>query len=192
MGVRDFLSREIEYKWGTVFVCILLILMVFPFKNVDGVNQGYGVAWAFGGGLRYVDEMALNAINGYKAEPIKEGATALVSPLSDPRVEGAHPFWSKVTSVQKVAVSLLFFVIGGFAAAVISGEFGIKFDREAVVDSLAGGLMMGVGIAYMTQCNVGVFMGAVSQLALGGYLAVIGILIGTFIGAKYYEKKMGL
>jgi len=188
MGVRDFLAKEIEYKWGTVFVCILLLLMVFPFKNAGGLNQGYGVAWAFGGGLRYVDEVALNAAVGGDVQEIK-GGNAMIY-LSEFAKD--HPFWGKVTSVKKVAVSLLFFVIGGFAAALISGEFGIKYDKEAIVDSLAGGLLMGIGIAYMTQCNVGVFMGAVSQLALGGYLAVIGIVAGTYIGAKYYEKKMGL
>ncbi|NOZ77516.1 MAG: YeeE/YedE family protein [Euryarchaeota archaeon] len=169
-------------------VSILLILMVFPFKSPAGLNQGYGVAWAFGGGLRYIDEVALNAVMGGDVKEIQGGNAVIY--LSD--YAKSHPFWGKVTSVQKVAVSLLCFVIGGFAAALISGEFGIKFDKSAVLDSIVGGVLMGIGIAYMTQCNVGVFMGAVSQLALGGYLAVIGIIIGTYIGAKYYERKMGL
>ena len=73
-----------------------------------------------------------------------------------------------------------------------SGEFSRNFDKTAVVDGVIGGLLMGIGITMMTQCNVGVFMGAVSQMALGGYLCIVGLLIGTYIGSQYYKKKMGL
>ena len=62
MGIKDFLSREIEYKWGAVIISCFLIVMMFPFKNADGVAQGYGVAWAFAGGLRYFDEYLLNIV----------------------------------------------------------------------------------------------------------------------------------
>lgn len=188
MGIKDFLSQEIEYKWGAALISIFLILMVFPVPNADGVNQGYGVAWAFGGGLRYIDEIALNAVTGTEVTEID--APRCVYKLSE-HSEG-HPFWSKNSAVQKVAASLVFFVIGGFLGALISGEFGIKYDKEAIPDSILGGILMGVGISYMTQCNVGVFMGATTQLAVGSYLAIIGLLIGTYAGAKYFEKKMGL
>ena len=188
MGVRDFFSQEIEYKWGAVFVCILLILMVFPLPNSDGVKQGYGVAWAFGGGLRYIDEMAINAVAGGDIQTYEQKTRVLQ--LSD--FSSEHPFWKSMSAVQKVFVSLVTFVIGGFLGALISGEFGLKFDREAVPDSIIGGLIMGVGISYMTQCNVGVFMGATTQLNVGAYMAIVGLIIGTYAGAKYFEKKMGL
>ena len=126
MGIKDFLSREIEYKWGAVLLSFFLILMVFPFKSSEGVTQGYGVAWAFAGGLRYLDEYILNIVApGYLA---------------------GHPFWGSFGSPQKVFVSLASFVVGGFIGAKVSGEFSRNFDKTAVVDGVIGGLLMGIGI----------------------------------------------
>jgi hypothetical protein len=171
-GIKKYLAKEIDYKWGAVLLSIVLILLVLPFKNAAGQPQGYGVAWAFAGALRYVDEYILNIV--------LPGHTT------------GHPFYAMMGAPVKVLVTLVCFVLGGFIGARISGEFSINFDKTAVTDGVIGGLLMGIGMAMMSQCNVGVFMGAVSQMALGGYLCVIGLIIGTYIGSMYYKKKMGL
>ena len=172
MGIKDFLAKEIDYKKGALLLSFFLILMMFPLRNAAGAPQGYGVAWAFAGGLRYVDEYILTIVA--------------------PGYLSGHPFWGAFGSPQKVFVSLAAFVVGGFLGAKISGEFSINFDKTAVSDGIIGGLLMGIGITMMTQCNVGVFMGAVSQMALGGYLCIVGLVIGTYFGSMYYKKKMGL
>lgn len=97
-----------------------------------------------------------------------------------------------LTSSLGVAVSLTFFIIGGFVAAKLSNEFGIKIDKSVLPESIIGGLLMGIGIAIMTTCNIGTFLNSFPQLAIGGYLAAVGLIIGTYIGAKYYERRMGL
>lgn len=171
MGLKDRITKPLGYKSGAVLIGIVLVLLVIP-------ALGYERAWAFASGLRWTDYQVLNSILG---EDYIAGNT-LWSSLTGRGMERSLP----------VAVSLAGFILGGFVAAVLSGEFGIRIDKSVLPESIVGGLLMGIGIVFISTCNIGTFINALPQLNVGAYLAGIGLVIGTYIGAKYYQKRMGL
>jgi hypothetical protein len=174
MGLKSLFEKPLDYKIGAVLMSILLVFLVVPFKREFGqVTLGYGKAWAFASALRWADQRILSLIFG-------EGFVA------------NNPHWTIFAGNLDVAVTLFFFMLGSFVAAKLSNEFGIRIDKSSIPESIVGGLLMGVGIVLITTCNIGTFLNSLPQVALGAYLAGIGLIIGTIIGAKYYEKKMGL
>jgi hypothetical protein len=172
MGVKERITKPLGYKSGAVLISIVLVLLVIP-------ALGYERAWAFASGLRWTDYQVLNSLlgEGYVTNP----DNVLWSALTGRGMERSLP----------VAVSLAGFIFGGFIAAVISKEFGIRIDKSVLPESIVGGLLMGIGIVFISTCNIGTFINALPQLNIGGYLAGIGLVVGTYIGAKYYEKRMG-
>jgi|Deesub1362A_J573_1020465.scaffolds.fasta_scaffold00131_31 hypothetical protein len=173
MGLRSLFKEPLDYKVGGVLISIVLVFLVIPFKTETGITLGYGKAWAFASALRWVDQTILTTFIGEKFVL-------------------RNPHWSIFAGNLDVAVTLLFFVLGSFVAALLSEEFGIRVDKSSLPESIVGGILMGIGIVFITTCNVGTFLNSLPQIALGAYLAGIGLIIGTYIGAKYYEKKMGL
>ncbi len=157
------IKEPLDYKLGAVLISIVLVIMVIPYRG-----------WAFASGMRWIDSRILSFIFGMD-------------------FINSHPYWKDVYfRSPEVAVALAFFVFGGFVAAYLSNEFGIKMDKSTLIDSVIGGLLMGIGIVFISTCNIGIFLNSLPQLNVGAILAAIGLIIGTYIGAKIYEKRMGL
>ncbi|RLG58356.1 MAG: hypothetical protein DRN88_00925 [Candidatus Hydrothermarchaeota archaeon] len=162
-GFLQKLKEPLDYRTGAILIAIVLVIMVIPYR-----------AWAFAGGLRWIDSRIMALFLGMD-------------------FINNNPFWKDVYyRSPAVAVSLLFFILGGFVSAYISKEFGIKYDKDTIPDSIIGGLLMGIGIMFISTCNIGIFLNSVPQLSLGGIIAGIGLIVGTYIGAKIYERRMGL
>ncbi len=160
---KSIFETELDYKKGGVILGIMLVLLVIP-------ALGYGRAWAFAGGLRWIDKTIIGAIS--------------------PDTIAGNPFWRILKANPEVALMLAFFVLGSFVAAVLSKEFVIGMDKQFLLESIVGGFLMGVGIVLITTCNVGCFLNGLPQLNLGAMIAGVGLIIGTYIGGKYYEKKV--
>ncbi len=110
----------------------------------------------------------------------------------------ALPFWNgQVFYIDpqywKLWISIGLFA-GGLFGAVMSGDFKIRFPTSRLEWSLAaiGGLLMGVGIRFSYICNVSTFFGTVTGLSLAGYLAVLGIVVGGYVGSRIYARIVGL
>jgi hypothetical protein len=52
--------------------------------------------------------------------------------------------------------------------------------------------MMGIGIRLAFVCNVSTFFGLTPQLNLGGYLSMVGIIAGAWVGTIIYKKSLGM
>jgi uncharacterized membrane protein YedE/YeeE len=50
---------------------------------------------------------------------------------------------------------------------------------------------MGIGIVFISTCNIGTFLNAFCQFSVGAWLTAAALVVGTYIGAKIYEKRMG-
>ncbi len=161
--LKDILTAEIDYKKGGIILGILLTLLVIPVF-------GYKKAWAFAAGLRLIDKTIVG----------------LVSPETIKTV----PFWKIMKASLDVFTMLVFFVIGSFVASVLSKEFVISMDKKFLPEAAIGGFLMGIGIVLITTCNVGCFLNGLPQLNIGAMIAIIGLIIGTYIGGKYYEKRV--
>lgn len=108
------------------------------------------------------------------------------------------PFWNgQVFYIDplywKVYVSLGMFS-GALFGALVSGDFKLRYPKSTSEWLLMtiGGVLMGIGIRFAFICNVSTFFGTATGLSLAGYLAIVGILAGGYVGSKIYARVMGL
>ncbi|BBP04028.1 hypothetical protein TPL01_15930 [Sulfuriferula plumbiphila] len=105
------------------------------------------------------------------------------------------PFWNVAFPPDpyywKIYISLGM-VFGAFVGAVLSKEFCWRMPHRLTewVMITIGGLLMGIGIRLAFVCNVSTFFGLTPEMNLGGYLAVSGILAGTWVGTWIYKKNL--
>lgn len=105
------------------------------------------------------------------------------------------PFWSLMfvpdAGYWKIYISLGMF-FGALVGAVASKEFYLRFPRRLSewVMATVGGLLMGIGIRLAFVCNVSTFFGLTSELNLGGYLAISGIVAGAWFGSLIYKRVL--
>lgn len=135
--------------------------------------------WTVGGGETEISGMLAFLVAGkhlLKALPFWNGQVFYIDPL----------YW-------KVWISLGLFA-GALFGAVLGGDFKLRLpsSRSEWVLGAVGGLLMGIGIRFSFICNVSTFFGTVTGLSLAGYLAVIGILAGGYVGTKIYARLLGV
>jgi hypothetical protein len=72
-------------------------------------------------------------------------------------------------------------VVGGLIAALISKEFKFRMPKPLVLlQTFAGGLLMGFGAVTSGGCNIGHLLSGIPQLSLGSILAGIAIFLGAW------------
>lgn len=131
--------------------------------------------WAFAGALRRTDQWILSFLA--------------------PAYTAAQPFYADVAIRHtRIIIFTIFFILGSFIGALLSKEFSVKSipNKTIALEAIVGGLLMGIGIVFITTCNVGTFLGAVTQMGVGAYLSAIGIVIGAYLGTLYFKRKMEL
>ena len=93
----------------------------------------------------------------------------------------------------KSSVMNLAFLLGAFAAALLSKQFGIRIPplREAA-KGFIGGVLMGIGANLAKGCTIGGFYSSIAALSASGLYMMLGLLIGTIAGLKLLmlEKKV--
>jgi len=76
--------------------------------------------------------------------------------------------------------------VGALAAALLSGEFGVRLAPVGeLVKGALGGLLMGWGAMLSFGCNIGGFFSALSALSLSGVGMMAGLVIGSFAATRY-------
>jgi uncharacterized membrane protein YedE/YeeE len=86
-------------------------------------------------------------------------------------------------------------IFGAMVMARLNGEFKLKLPKgELIVWGLGGGLLMGVGARVALGCNIGAFFIRVAGGDPGGWLFGIGMVIGGYIGVRFFnwwtDRKM--
>ena len=86
-------------------------------------------------------------------------------------------------------------IFGAMVMALLNKEFKWKLPKgELIVWGLGGGLLMGIGARVALGCNIGAFFIRVAGGDPGGWLFGIGMVIGGYIGVRFFnwwtEKKM--
>lgn len=131
------------------------------------------------------------------------GGETEISGLISYAIGGKHllaklPFWNGQVffiDVQywKVWISLGLFA-GALVGSIAGGDFKLRLPstRSEWVLGAIGGLLMGIGIRLSYICNVSTFFGTVTGLNLAGYLAIIGILTGGYVGSRIYARIIGI
>lgn len=158
----DFFKKTLD---PVIALSAIAFLEIFLFLLIG--------AWTVGGGETMMTGLMAQAVLGDDIKRI--------------------PFWSLVFEPDpyywKIYISLGM-LFGAFVGAVASNEFYIRFPRRPMewVLLTIGGLLMGIGIRIAFVCNVSTFFGLTPELNLGGYLAIIGIVAGAWVGSLIYKK----
>ena len=91
--------------------------------------------------------------------------------------------------VQLPAILGIFF--GSFISAISLKEFKLNFKAplKHYIFALSGGMLMGLGARIGSGCNVWHILGGLSTLANNAILFLLGLLVGSFIGAYIIKKE---
>jgi hypothetical protein len=100
--------------------------------------------------------------------------------------KAVEPILANVTSAGDIGLFL-----GAFTAALLAGEVALRKPARLLDygEAALGGLLMALGVIFARGCNWGGFFSAITALSLHGYIMMIGLLIGGYIGALYVEWR---
>lgn len=77
-------------------------------------------------------------------------------------------------------------IVGAFVAAMIAGEFKIRWPGwKLLAQTFAGGLLMGFGAVTSGGCNVTHILSGLPQLGIGSLVATIAIVLGAWVTAYF-------
>ncbi len=169
---KDLLWRVFKEPIDPMYAMLIIGLLVGFFYLVME-------PWTVGGGETEITGLLAYALMGkhlLKALPFWNGQAFFIDPL----------YW-------KLWISLGLFA-GGLFGSIVGKDFKLRLPSTRLEWVLAavGGLLMGIGIRLSFICNVSTFFGTVTGLSLAGYLAIIGIVAGGYVGSKIYAKIVGL
>ena len=102
-------------------------------------------------------------------------------------------FFSDASKVLTLGmVSVFGVVVGGFFEAKLSRSFRWEGfgSIEDVANHLVGAVLMGVGGVVAMGCTVGQGLSGVSTLAMGSFVAVLGIMSGAVLAFKYQMWRL--
>lgn len=84
---------------------------------------------------------------------------------------------------------------GALIAALLSGSFRIRMpqQRRRLLQGFVGGVLAGFGARLAMGCNLGSFFSAVPQFSLHGWVFMLGLFPGTYLGTKIalHPRVMG-
>ncbi|MCW8854005.1 MAG: YeeE/YedE family protein [Gammaproteobacteria bacterium] len=79
-------------------------------------------------------------------------------------------------------------ILGAAVLALLRREFKIKVpSMETVVFALVGGLLMGIGARVAMGCNIGAYFATVSNGDPSGWLFLLGMVAGGYVGVKLFN-----
>jgi len=83
-------------------------------------------------------------------------------------------------------------IVGSFLYSIISRTFSIETftNKQDMINHLFGGVLMGFGGVLALGCTVGQGITGVSTLALGSFVAVFSIIVGSAITMRFQYLRM--
>jgi uncharacterized protein len=92
----------------------------------------------------------------------------------------------KATALNWEGAEVLGIVLGALVASWIAGEFAIRApEPKLLLQTLAGGLLMGFGAVISSGCNIGHILSGVPQLSIGSIIGGLSIVAGGWIMAYF-------
>ena len=93
--------------------------------------------------------------------------------------------------LEPTSVGDIGLILGAMFAAIFANEFTIRKvnNRIDLLEAIAGGVLMTLGVSIAFGCNWGGFLSAITSWSLHGFAFLVGALIGGYIGLKYVTWK---
>jgi len=161
------LKREWSYTTGAVLLAVLATVLVIV----------TGSAWGVTGPFAYWGGKALTLVG------IDANAWEVFHGSLD-----KYGFFAGKKSVP--SMTNLGIVLGALMAVLLAASFRIKKIKSGrqVAAAILGGLLMGIGARVAMGCNIGAFFSAIPAFSLHGWVFMVFIAIGAFIGSFMLKK----
>jgi len=179
-----------------------LVLLVFVFKSISfrrdwlnilaGVSVGTAVvsAWYITGGP--LGQEWIEAMEWEQEKPVGVAVQGLtfIGPMANIISLLIDP--DNLFLIGFCMITLLGVLTGSFLYAVFSKSFRIEWfsSWRDFFNHMIGASMMGVGGVLAMGCTIGQGVSGVSTLALGSFIAVTSIILGSAISMKTQYYKM--
>lgn len=94
-------------------------------------------------------------------------------------------FFTDVGSITNLGI-----IAGALLATLLASQFKVKKMKNSkqVWAATLGGLLMGFGACVAFGCNIGALFSAVPELSLQGWVFMVGIFGGAYVGSKLLVK----
>lgn len=88
------------------------------------------------------------------------------------------------------SISNIGIIVGAFLATLLASQFKIKKikSKKQVFSAILGGLLMGYGARISFGCNIGALFSGTASMSLHGWLYMLFIFFGAWIGSKLLVK----
>jgi len=157
-GFKEDFKAALHDEWSPYFGALAIAAVVIAL-------MASGFFWGVFGGLRlwgdwFNELIGLNAVLGNK-----------------PRLE--NPL------IHRISLLDITLVLGSFVAALLAGQF--RINRPPPVEYVWGGLggtLMGIGATLAGGCTVGGFFTPIVFSSPAGWVMLVGLLAGAFVGLK--------
>jgi uncharacterized membrane protein YedE/YeeE len=101
---------------------------------------------------------------------------------------GCRPVMSDAVLTEN-GVFVASLVAGSLCAALVAGEFRLRFGRpRAYLLSLAGGVLLGFGAMISLGCTVGTLLSGITAFSLSGWVFLVGLTGGAWAGAAFLRR----
>ena len=153
-------SERTTYLKGAVCLGILSSIHIFVLKN----------PWSVSGAFYWMEDFFKNLFHGTAFSALKHA-----------------PITAYGSNIRNVGL-----LIGSLISMLFSNRFSIKKIRfgKQITKSVIGGLLMGYGICIAGGCNISSFFIAAASLSISGWIFMIALFAGTFVGIKILYKTM--
>lgn len=162
--MRSLFSKVFVQYWAYWAATLTLALInIFEFAFA---NSAWGVTTEFTRfGLQLMNLVGIDTSNWEYAKLIK--------------VQGMP--WDR--SSAWIVFGML---LGALIGALFSTNFKIRVphQKRRLVQGFAGGILAGFGARLAMGCNLGSFFSAIPQFSLHGWIFMLGLFGGTFVGTK--------
>lgn len=175
---------------GVVAAIVAMALILWSFKqsalreNKDNILGGIVV------GLAIIAAWFITAVIGADDfDPVPMEGMSFIAPTGN-----TLSFLMTYTgSVINFGIAVVFGVIvGSFIYALASRSFSIETfsQRNDMINHLLGGVLMGFGGVLSLGCTVGQGVSGLSTLALGSFIAVLSIIIGSAVTMRVQYHRL--
>ncbi len=197
-GLLDVDAAAARAVLGGLFAAVVLFLV---FRSADfrasseniigGAIVGLSVlgAWYLTGGPSGLEALEEAEWMDQKPEGLGVQSFSFITPMGETLSFLAQPGASLFTfGVAAVAGVIL----GSFGYAILTGNFRIEWFANVAdfVRHLVGAVLMGIGGVLAMGCTIGQGITGISTLALGSFIALSAIIVGSAMTMKVQYYKM--
>lgn len=119
-------------------------------------------------------------------DPVKPSAITMSGPLA--RI-GYMMLTGKVPALSFAITFAVVAFVASLLSALVTREFRIvAVPKGAMLQTIAGGALMGIGGIMAYGCNVGQGLTGISTLSLESVLAVMSMFAGTYLAVRWMEQ----